>query len=119
MRTEEAVGTHSLGRIHLLRSDHASVHVHRRRGDAILVRQAFRSGRAAPRDLPAHGVAFRPAVGVRQDGAGRLAKTRMGHVEAVHQWCFLLLALFYGLIDMLRWRAWAFPFVVIGANALF
>ena len=34
-------------------------------------------------------------------------------------WCFLLLALFYGLIDMLRWRAWAFPFVVIGANALF
>ena len=34
-------------------------------------------------------------------------------------WCFLLLALFYSLIDMLLWRAWAFPFVVIGANALF
>ena len=34
-------------------------------------------------------------------------------------WSLLLLALFYALIDMLRWRAWAFPFVVIGANALF
>ena len=34
-------------------------------------------------------------------------------------WCFLLLALFYGLIDILRWRVWAFFFVVIGANALF
>ncbi|MBI5395147.1 MAG: DUF5009 domain-containing protein [Verrucomicrobia bacterium] len=34
-------------------------------------------------------------------------------------WCFLLLALFYGVIDVLRWRAWAFPLVVIGANALF
>ena len=34
-------------------------------------------------------------------------------------WSLLLLALFYGLIDMLRWRAWAFFFVVIGANALF
>lgn len=34
-------------------------------------------------------------------------------------WGFLLLALFYGLIDVLGWRAWAFPFQVIGANALF
>ena len=33
-------------------------------------------------------------------------------------WCFLLLALFYGVIDVLRWRAWAFPLVVIGANSL-
>ena len=30
----------------------------------------------------------------------------------------LLLALFYGIIDVLRWRAWAFFFVVIGANAI-
>jgi len=29
-----------------------------------------------------------------------------------------LLALFYGVIDVLRWRAWAFPLVVIGANPL-
>jgi len=28
------------------------------------------------------------------------------------------LALFYGVIDGLKWRAWAFPFVVIGANAI-
>lgn len=34
-------------------------------------------------------------------------------------WCFLLLALFYLLVDILRWRAWAFPFIVIGSNALF
>jgi predicted acyltransferase len=33
-------------------------------------------------------------------------------------WCFLLLALFYGVIDVMRWRAWAFPLVVIGANPL-
>ena len=34
-------------------------------------------------------------------------------------WCLLLLALFYGAIDMLGWRRWAFPFVVIGSNSLF
>jgi predicted acyltransferase len=33
-------------------------------------------------------------------------------------WSLLLLALFYGVIDVLRWRAWAFFFVVIGANAI-
>jgi predicted acyltransferase len=33
-------------------------------------------------------------------------------------WSFLLLGLFYLLIDMAGWRKWAFPFVVIGANAL-
>ncbi|MEZ6080321.1 MAG: c-type cytochrome domain-containing protein [Pirellulaceae bacterium] len=33
-------------------------------------------------------------------------------------WCLLLLALFYLLVDMLRWRAWAFPFIVIGSNAV-
>jgi len=33
-------------------------------------------------------------------------------------WSFLLLAVFYLLIDVLRWRAWAFPLVVIGANAI-
>lgn len=34
-------------------------------------------------------------------------------------WSFVLLALFYAVIDMAGWKAWAFPFVVIGANALF
>ena len=33
-------------------------------------------------------------------------------------WSLLLLALFYGVIDLLLWRAWAFFFVVIGANAI-
>lgn len=33
-------------------------------------------------------------------------------------WCYLLLALFYLLIDVLGFRRWAFPFVVIGSNAL-
>jgi predicted acyltransferase len=33
-------------------------------------------------------------------------------------WSFLLLALFYVLIDIAGWRRWAFPFEVIGANAL-
>ena len=33
-------------------------------------------------------------------------------------WSFLLLALFYLVIDMWEWRRWAFPFVVIGANAI-
>jgi predicted acyltransferase len=33
-------------------------------------------------------------------------------------WSLLLLALFYGVIDLLRWRAWTFFFVVIGANAI-
>jgi predicted acyltransferase len=33
-------------------------------------------------------------------------------------WSYLLLALFYLLIDVIGFRRWAFPFVVIGANAI-
>ena len=33
-------------------------------------------------------------------------------------WSLLLLALFYGVIDVLRFKRWAFPFQVIGANAI-
>ena len=34
-------------------------------------------------------------------------------------WCYLLLALFYLVIDVWGFRRWAFPFVVIGSNAIF
>lgn len=30
----------------------------------------------------------------------------------------IVLALFYAIIDVLRWRCWAFPFVVIGMNSI-
>ncbi len=33
-------------------------------------------------------------------------------------WSFLLLALFYGVIDVAGLRRWSFPFVVIGMNAI-
>ena len=33
-------------------------------------------------------------------------------------WSFLLLAVFYAVIDVIGLRRWAFPFVVIGANAI-
>ncbi|MFN0088112.1 MAG: acyltransferase family protein [Blastocatellia bacterium] len=33
-------------------------------------------------------------------------------------WCFLLLGLFYWVIDMSGWRRWAFPLVVIGMNSI-
>lgn len=33
-------------------------------------------------------------------------------------WSFLLLAAFYWAIDLCGWRRWAFPFVVIGMNAI-
>jgi predicted acyltransferase len=33
-------------------------------------------------------------------------------------WCLLLLALFYWLIDVLGYRRWAFPFIVVGMNAI-
>jgi predicted acyltransferase len=33
-------------------------------------------------------------------------------------WCLLLLALFYWLIDVLGYRRWAFPFTVLGMNAI-
>ena len=33
-------------------------------------------------------------------------------------WSLLLLALFYTMIDVLKFRAWAFFFVVIGVNAI-
>jgi predicted acyltransferase len=33
-------------------------------------------------------------------------------------WCFLLLAAFFLLVDVLKFRRWAFLFIVIGANSL-
>lgn len=33
-------------------------------------------------------------------------------------WCFWLLALFYGIIDVAGWRKWAFPLVVVGMNSI-
>jgi len=33
-------------------------------------------------------------------------------------WCFLLLAVFYAVMDVLRLKAWAFPLVVIGMNSI-
>jgi predicted acyltransferase len=33
-------------------------------------------------------------------------------------WSLLALALFYGVIDVVGWNRWAFPLVVIGANAI-
>jgi predicted acyltransferase len=33
-------------------------------------------------------------------------------------WCYLLLAVFYLVIDVLRFRRWAFFFMVLGANAI-
>ncbi len=33
-------------------------------------------------------------------------------------WSFLLLAFFYLVVDVWKWQWWAYPFVVIGANAI-
>ena len=33
-------------------------------------------------------------------------------------WCFLLLAAFYWVIDVLKFKGWAFPLVVIGVNSI-
>ena len=33
-------------------------------------------------------------------------------------WCFLLLAAFYWIIDVLKFKRWAFPLVVIGVNSI-
>ena len=33
-------------------------------------------------------------------------------------WCFLLLAGFYEVVDILGWRRWAFPLVVVGTNSI-
>ncbi len=33
-------------------------------------------------------------------------------------WCFLLIAAFYVLIDVLRFKRWSFPLVVIGMNSI-
>ena len=34
-------------------------------------------------------------------------------------WCYLLLALFYLVVDVWKFKKWSFPFIVIGANAIF
>jgi predicted acyltransferase len=33
-------------------------------------------------------------------------------------WCFLLMAMFYAVIDMAGWKGWSFPLVVIGTNSI-
>lgn len=33
-------------------------------------------------------------------------------------WCFLFLAFFYSVVDLLRLRAWAFPLMVVGMNSI-
>jgi predicted acyltransferase len=33
-------------------------------------------------------------------------------------WCFLILGVFYTVIEIWRWRTWAFPLVVIGMNSI-
>ena len=33
-------------------------------------------------------------------------------------WCFLILAAFYSVIDVLNFRAWSFPLVVVGMNSI-
>lgn len=33
-------------------------------------------------------------------------------------WTFLMLAFFFGIIDVLRWRGWEFPLVVVGMNSI-
>ncbi|MBI3191624.1 MAG: DUF5009 domain-containing protein [Pedosphaera parvula] len=33
-------------------------------------------------------------------------------------WCCLILAALYGVIDVLNWRKWAFPLVVVGMNSI-
>ena len=33
-------------------------------------------------------------------------------------WCFLLMALFYALLDLKGWKRWAFPLIVIGMNSI-
>ncbi len=40
------------------------------------------------------------------------------YVLVVGGWSLILLGLFYAIIDVLKLRAWAFPFVVIGMNAI-
>jgi len=40
------------------------------------------------------------------------------YVMVVGGWSLILLALFYTVIDVMKFRAWAFPFVVIGMNAI-
>src|SRR5206468_5278931 len=33
-------------------------------------------------------------------------------------WTFVILALFFGVIDVLGWKRWAFPLVVVGMNSI-
>lgn len=33
-------------------------------------------------------------------------------------WCCLILAALYAVVDLRRWRAWSFPFLVVGMNSI-
>nr|WP_034257291.1 hypothetical protein [Adhaeribacter aquaticus] len=33
-------------------------------------------------------------------------------------WCFLFLAVFYGVIDVAQYKSWSFPFLVVGMNSI-
>lgn len=57
-------------------------------------------------------------------GAGNLRLPIIKHIWSSSMvlwaggWSFLLLALFYAVIDVIGLKRWAFPFVVIGSNAI-
>ncbi|MEW4571265.1 DUF5009 domain-containing protein [Tautonia sp. JC769] len=83
----------------------------------------LRSGRHSPRQK-ALGLLLAGILGV---GVGTLWGTTFpiiknlwtsSFVLVAGGWSLILLALFYTLIDVLRWRRWAFVLVVVGVNAI-
>jgi predicted acyltransferase len=62
------------------------------------------------------------AVGVLLDMAGLCPNVKRIWTPAwvcySGGWCFLLLAGFYGVMEVVRVRSWAFPLVVIGMNSI-
>ena len=72
--------------------------------------------KADPPAVPRYPV---PAVGVVcLRPPGEVLLIRRGKPPGAGGWSLLLLAMFYGVIDVLGFKRWAFPFQVIGANAI-
>jgi heparan-alpha-glucosaminide N-acetyltransferase len=70
--------------------------------------------------LAAAAVCFAVSLAVDALGVGPIVKRIWTPTWALYSggWCFLLLAVFFAVLDVWRFKVWAFPLVVIGANSI-
>ena len=70
--------------------------------------------------ISASAVSILVAMGLDYLGVSPIVKRiwTPGWVLLSGGWCFCILAVLYGIIDLAGWKKWAFPIVVVGVNPI-